>query len=531
VLLVYGDPHQAYPVSPYGLEVLRDRLDAYGDAVRTRVVNPFIEALDEVAHLRSVLADFAPDLIGLSVRNIDNSVVVADTRVPPDGAPIDVVNYLAVLRTLVRAAREECPEVPWVAGGAAFTSCPAECLDYLGLDLGIVGAGEDSFARLVGALRGERRVDADTVAKHLSGLPGAICRTPGGFRRTPARSVLRDEPATTPAIAAPYRLLSRLRDIPVAVRTKSGCPLRCAYCLDPLNMRETDRRPVRHVVADIARYADGYGLTWLHLADAEVNLPRPDHLTAVCEALRAAGLGERVTWQAYLNAVPCPDDLIDAMVAAGCRRPSFSLDSFDDGMLRGHGKSFRARHVHDLLGRLLRRCPPDVVVEVGVLLGQPGETPRSIEDNLYWMRHYADRGVRFYYSCGIRVYPHTPLSRAALDPRHLYHGAPSEEPAPPLVDPVVHCAPMPPRELAAYVAGRVGGHPGIAPMREQPWPEAYRSLRPRMFNVGVTALAEGATDRARLMLGAVRADAPWFEPAARAWDMLSARHLVGADHD
>jgi radical SAM superfamily enzyme YgiQ (UPF0313 family) len=530
ILLVFANPHQAYPVAPYGLEILRSRLLANQVPAEIEVVNPFLEDLDPDRRMAQVLADFEPELIGLSLRNLDNAVPTLEPDVPPDGAECDIVGYMPAVRRLVDVIRERAPEAACVLGGSAFTPCPAQCMDYLRLDYGIIGAGEASFEALATGLLAAGGPYRERAGDIVSRLPGGCYRVGGRVEVNPTAPVLSAEPAIVPAIAPAYRLLSRLLGLPVAVRTKTGCPLRCSYCVDPVNMRRTDTRPIEHVLDDLEFYRDEYGLTQVHIADAELNLPYEDHLLELCAGLRRRGLHEQIRWHGYFNAVPCSDALLDALAAAGCVLPSFSIDGFDDATLLGNGKNYRTRHVLDLLGRLEGRIGHRFRVQLGVLLGGPGQTLSSIDTAVDMMLRYADLGAWVGYSVGVRVYPGTPLGRKPLLLRHLYGvGGWRERPADQsgltrldqrdLIEPVVYCGPLPPRELAGHIAQRVAGHPGIVVIREGPWAEARLPQAVRLFNVGVHHLASGNRETAAAMLATAQRELPGFRAAAAALEL------------
>jgi radical SAM superfamily enzyme YgiQ (UPF0313 family) len=503
LLLLYANPNQSVPVSPYGLDAIRGILRSRGDPVETVTVNPFIEHVDPETHLRSVLAAFQPDLIGISIRNIDNAIVAITDDTPSDGSLIDIVAYAPAVRRLVNVVKEWNDDVACVVGGSGFTSCPVEYLRYLDLDHGFIGPAEDAFAQLVGELSRSAPPYQKRVAEILSTLPNAVTKADGGFRTAPVRAALQTEPASPPDIAAEYQLLYRLRDIPVAVRTKSGCPLRCVYCTDPVNLRRTDRRPIDHVIAELRHHVDAHGFGNFHIADAELNLPYEDHLLRLCGHLRDSGLADRIRWRGYFNVIPFSDDLVDAVVTAGCRSPSFAVDSFHDEGLRAHRKNFRAHHVHDVLNRLLAHGSA-VRPEVCLLLGRPGETLGSIDENIRWMLHYAERGVQIAYSCGLRVYPNTPLAEIPLDISHIYlssgriegQGTRLFTPGELLAEPVVYCEPLTPRDLVRYLAQRVGGHPNINIFADWPWPEVRHADELRLFNVGVHRMAYARFDAA-----------------------------------
>jgi radical SAM superfamily enzyme YgiQ (UPF0313 family) len=496
VLLVYANPHQALPVSPYGLEILRATLHRSGLPVEARITNPFLESLDPPGHLLAVLDELRPDLIGLSIRNLDNAVVVVDPRRDPRpsaaaGNPVDIVGYIDDIADLVEVIRRWDPRVPVVGGGAAFGACPELMMDHLGLDIGFVGPGEDGFVALASGL-----LQGMPVRQTAAALPNAVVRNPdtGRPRRTFGRSAPVDIGTAEPVLAgiAPeYVWFGKLLGIAAAVRTKAGCPLRCAYCVDHVNLRRTGLRPVAHVRAEIEHYVTRYGLTRFHLADPEVNLPYEEHLLDLCGELAASPVADRIAWHGYFNVKPFSDRLLDGLARSRCVRPSFAVDAFDDGMLAGHQKNFRLADVEDLMDRIGRRRPEWMGVEVGVLLGQPGETWRTVDAAIAGMRRLADSGVRVAYACGLRVYPGTPLSRRGLDPRHLYRPAATQGAPVDGLHPVVYCEPAPPRELVAYVAERLAERPEIGVIDEGEILEARRPPWLRPFNVGVVRLANG----------------------------------------
>lgn len=551
VLLTFADPHQVLAISPYGLEILRGHLKALGVPVEVRICNPFIEDLDPYKRLYDVLEDYQPHLVGLSMRNIDNCVVVVSPTAPPDGSPFDVVSYVPAVRRLVGVVRNWNADVPVIMGGAGFTSCPEECLRDFDLDYALIGPAEEAFCQLIEALIDANPPYYRSVARVLPTLPGAVYRLNAALSPStrPSRLLrqrhdtfcmqavhptLEQEPAYTAEIAPEYRLFAKLLGLPVAIRTKSGCPMRCAYCTDPINMRRTSYRPTEHVIADFAYYIEKYDLHKFHIADAEVNLPKEDHLIEVCNALVSSGLADQQRWQGYFNIRPCSNKLIDALLRSHCYRPSFSVDSFDDRMLKVHQKSFTLAHVTDVLDRILEQNNGTMRLALGLLFGEPGETMETIRSSISWMKHYADRGVSIDYSCGMRVYPNTPLARRPeFEAQHIYtrpgiqldvqptrEGYVTSPESLSLLETVVYCSPMPPRELASYLAKELSEHPNINVLKEGTVVEATLPTHVRSFNVGVYHLAHHQLDQARHHLETATSLGNDFKPALAAMKLL-----------
>src|SRR3979411_3087007 len=108
-----------YPVVPNGLACVASALDAAGYHVR------FLDlcfAANPVAAARRAAAEFKPDIIGVSVRNIDNSDAIALRHYTPEA------------RTVLHALRQAAPGAKVIAGGAAFGVAPEALFRDLAVD-------------------------------------------------------------------------------------------------------------------------------------------------------------------------------------------------------------------------------------------------------------------------------------------------------------------------------------------------------------------------------------------------------------
>ncbi len=79
--------------------------------------------------LAGVLSQFVPDIIGLSIRNIDN---VDDANVK---------TFIGEIRELIGIIRQHSKGLI-VLGGSGFTILPGELMTLLDADFGIIGEGE-----------------------------------------------------------------------------------------------------------------------------------------------------------------------------------------------------------------------------------------------------------------------------------------------------------------------------------------------------------------------------------------------------
>nr|NIQ93109.1 lipid biosynthesis B12-binding/radical SAM protein [Desulfuromonadales bacterium]NIS39469.1 lipid biosynthesis B12-binding/radical SAM protein [Desulfuromonadales bacterium] len=133
---------EPYPVYPLGMALVAAALVECGHEVRQ--FDWLVAGQSEQA-LRCAVEEFSPDVVSLSLRNIDN----VDSFSAEDGW------YLAEARRLVALFRQVCDK-PVVVGGPAFSIMPEAILDYLGADHGVAGEGERALCELVEGLAAGR---------------------------------------------------------------------------------------------------------------------------------------------------------------------------------------------------------------------------------------------------------------------------------------------------------------------------------------------------------------------------------------
>jgi len=101
---------------------------------------------DPRSAILQTIRDFNPEVIGISVRNIDDQRM-RNTRFLLDQA-----------RQAVACCRE-ATTAPIVLGGAGFSILPQPILDYLCADMGIQGEGETIFPELLHRLHSGKSLD------------------------------------------------------------------------------------------------------------------------------------------------------------------------------------------------------------------------------------------------------------------------------------------------------------------------------------------------------------------------------------
>jgi hypothetical protein len=121
---------------PIGLAYVAGHLDP--ERHSTKVLDLMFSD-DYQADVAAVVREYQPDLVGLSIRNLDN------------GSFLDPQWALPVTKQVTELIRSISPATI-VCGGPAFSILPRECFAYVEPDLGIAGDAGETFAELADRL-------------------------------------------------------------------------------------------------------------------------------------------------------------------------------------------------------------------------------------------------------------------------------------------------------------------------------------------------------------------------------------------
>ena len=378
---------QPYPVVPNGLACVASALEAAGHDVR------FLDlcfARDPTGTAASVAREFRPDVIGVSVRNIDNSDAIALRHYTPEA------------RDVMRALREASPAASIIAGGAAFGVAPEALFRDLGVDYAVAGDGERASVALVNALCSGQPIEA--IAGLVRERGGTVSFTPPGEDA--------DLDSLPPASLHRWIDLARYQrhGATVPIQTKRGCVYKCVYCtyrnVEGWGYRTRDPELVADEIEELKVKA---GVRHFDFVDSTFNSP-PGHALRVCEAITRRRLGVRLDTTNFTPATASPE-LLSAMKRAGFRTLGITAESASDPVLERLEKGFSAAKVREVAERVEGHGIRTLWI---FLVGGPGETPRTMEETLDFARWRLERGDAVYMTVGLRIYPGTTLHRIAI---------------------------------------------------------------------------------------------------------------------
>ncbi len=159
--------------------------------------------------LRSRVSSFSPDIVGISLRNLDTT------------DRLKFFYYYASLNDTLAAEKSVAPSVPIMTRGAGFSLFPRTIMErHEAIDFGVYLEGAESAPELLRSLR------------NPSSVKGIFYRREGRVAYTGPR--LAPDFACLPAPRRDFVEVHRY-DSPLAmgVQAKRGCVLECAYCTYP----------------------------------------------------------------------------------------------------------------------------------------------------------------------------------------------------------------------------------------------------------------------------------------------------------
>lgn len=366
-----------FPVYPLGLSHLIATLEKAG-----HLVNLYDIQLDRDG-IEQRIADFRPEIVGLSLRNVD------------DTSSVTRQFYAATLVDVAETVRG-LTGVPIVCGGSGFSLFPKALLQRSGADFGVVGEGETAMLALIDSL---------DDPEQLPLVPSLVWRRNGEIVINDRLGKAEENivsPVRPPHLVDYYYKNSAMLN----VQTQRGCAFKCCYCTYPVIEGSQFRfRPAADVCDDIEAVRDS-GAEYFFIVDSVFNTSRR-HVIKICEEMIRRNLGMK--WGCFLRPHKVDTDLVGLMAEAGLTHIEFGSDSLCDALLQSYGKHFTFEDI-----RIASEAACDARVHYAhfLIVGGPGESEATLLESYENSKKL--RNTVFFPFIGMRIYPGTDLYRTAL---------------------------------------------------------------------------------------------------------------------
>jgi radical SAM superfamily enzyme YgiQ (UPF0313 family) len=409
VLLVNSNREQSpWPAAPIGLGMVACATEQAGHEVS------FLDlafAKNPPKEVRARVASFQPDVIGISIRNMDNCNFDAPRF------------YLDEVRDdVVTVARQVAGKAKVVIGGAAVNLAPWDILQHVEADYALAGEGEKALPDFLEGL---------ASGAELQAIPGVVDR----FGKKPEPSfapqfsgdrVFNGEPPAGRSQVEDFEVrgkseLYRWIDwptyvshgAPYPVQTKRGCALRCTYCAyNNIEGRTYRTREPKLIADEIEQVVKEHGVRAIDFVDSTFNIPEK-HAIALCDELARRKLPDDVNLSTMgVNPAAMSTELLESMRRAGFAHVMCTPESASNVTLKSLKKGFGRDAVIHAAEQLKKANMKTLWF---FLFDAPGETVETIEESLDFCRKYIrDEDVAMF-TAGIRVYPGTPLEKDCKD--------------------------------------------------------------------------------------------------------------------
>ncbi len=389
ILMINGNRYKTpYPVIPFGLSRVASSIEDAGHEVQGL---DLCFSDDCARDISNAVSKFNPDLIGITIRNIDN------------GTGFNTNFLLKDTRDEVIVQCKKLFSGPIIIGGPAVGISGAEMLSFLDLEFAIRGDGETAMLEFINRL--EKNLPIEDIE---------------GLIRRKGNQILEDNPPMrvpdldSLPFAKPHRYIDLKPYIrvgsPLQIQTKRGCPLKCTYCTYNKVEGYYYRLRKPQLVADEIEYlVKETGIKHIEFTDSTFNSPL-DHAKSVLRAVAAKKLDLTLSTMG-LNPGFMDEELADLMKQVNFRKIDLGVESGCNTTLRSLGKNFTK---DDILraGRILHE--KGIPINWILMLGAPGETEQTLKETFETINNISSYWDFIAIGVGIRIYKGTPIAEDML---------------------------------------------------------------------------------------------------------------------
>lgn len=308
-------------------------------------------------YLSRVIADFSPDIVGISIRNAD-SFGYSDVFSKED---LHLSYCLSNLTKTLNTIEEAGFYGRIIVGGQTFSMFPERIMEHSdNIDFGVFLEGENTLPELL-----------DNLDK-----PDSV---KGIYLRKNSRIIFtgKREYTNLAEIGSPDRNLlpaDMYTHSPagIGVQSKRGCILSCSYCIYPYLsgslLRLRDPSVVVDEIEDIAREK----IEFVHFVDPVFNIPSK-HAQAICREMLRRDI--RIKWIAWFNPRFMDREFISLCEKAGCIKFELSPDAYGAKGLNALNKQITTKEIRNSLK--LAKDLTTSTITYNFLINHPGETVSS----------------------------------------------------------------------------------------------------------------------------------------------------------
>ncbi|MBR5428697.1 MAG: radical SAM protein [Clostridia bacterium] len=308
-----------------------------------------IDRCVQKCNIRKEIDAFRPEFVGVSLmssRGLKDAVFVS------------------------KAAKTRGIPVGW--GGGMPSMQPELMLQCEFVDYIMVGEGEYTIRDLLEHVRGERPIEE---------VDGLVYRKAGKIVRNKPREFadLADFPVTDFSLIDPEKYLRPYFGCEklMYLYSSKGCPMRCAFCPNPIfNKSRFRKRPNEYVIEEIRYLIANHGLDGVYFSDEMWCMRREDMLD-FCRRVKENDLNFH--WAVQVRIGQFTKEDFQLMYDCGCRVAFFGIECGSDEIRQKIHKNIDPAKIAPTF---------DALKEIGItstasfIIGFPGETAENLRETV-----------------------------------------------------------------------------------------------------------------------------------------------------
>ena len=323
-----------------------------------------------------LINDYKPDVVGTSAMSFQFATA----------------NRIA---TLVKSIRKETITV---LGGYHATLLYDEICttdDTKPFDYVLRGEGESSFAELLDAIEGKRRMESVRGLSYRNG-DGFIHNSP----RPPEDLDKLNLPDRTKRIWPGNHYNGLILDI---IETSRGCTMPCNFCcMEKMYGKSFRAYSIPRVIEDIGN-CKKLGARWIIISDDNICLDI-NRFEDLCDAISDAGHNDiNYIVQASSTGIASSDKLTEKMARAGFKIIFLGIENVDEENLRMLKKGNIINSTRQAVKKLHDN---NMMITGGIILGNPEDKEETIANNYKFLE---EMDIDFYADLILTPYPRTPI--------------------------------------------------------------------------------------------------------------------------
>lgn len=323
------------------------------DGYEVRTIDAAIKSIE---FIKKTVANYKPDIIGLTCWTISRSTVWS----------------------LSHILKDICPNVPLIIGGQHSTYFPEHIFKKTHATAVVIGEGEETFSEMLKVF--ERSGELKNVpGLALRGDRGEVVIT--GIRRVIQDLDVIPYPDYDAYVDFDFSQYSGIPTLPkpvAAIISSRGCIYNCSYCSSVKFWGNKWRfRSADNVVGEVIQLVEKYGVKSVFFFDDNF-MVRPSRVEEICNKIIENGLEIKWACASHVNMIKNLE-LLKLMRSSGCVSIDFGVESGSAKILNNINKKQTPEDIHRAFD-LVKKS--GIIGRAYLMVGNKGEDESTIQDTI-----------------------------------------------------------------------------------------------------------------------------------------------------